>query len=538
MTTGADKRSNLGLIMRRIFIPIAVLALAVIVAHPSRADFTAGQRAFDAGNVAEAQKQWQAAANKGDGRAMLAMGRLYRRGAGVLQDDVEAHKWLNLAASRGVAEAVKERDALASRMTPAQREEAQKRASAWRPGASPETSRIQTRKADTPPPEAIREAQRLLETLGYRPGPADGKWSRRTATAWRAFRRDAGLPEADMPTPKALSVMRDIAGRQAPTSRERPSAEALYRAIEAGDLAAAKAALKGGVDVDARDSRGWTALMYAVNKDRTALVALLLKAKAAVDVRAPDGATALFMAAVLGRTEIIELLMKAGADIAVKGPRGMTAVDVARLKYGRRANPNPAVTALLGGRTLKQAAADAARRGQEAALGLTASDRRLVQFGLAAQGHSPGPADGVFGPATRKALRAWQKAQGRQATGILTPAGLSALKAAGTEAARKAREDRERRSAQAPGEIFRDCPECPEMVIVPAGRFVMGSPPGEARQSDDEGPRRHVTIRPFAAGKHEVTFAEWDACVSAGGCNHRPADEGWGRGMRPVINVS
>jgi formylglycine-generating enzyme required for sulfatase activity len=42
----------------------------------------------------------------------------------------------------------------------------------------------------------------------------------------------------------------------------------------------------------------------------------------------------------------------------------------------------------------------------------------------------------------------------------------------------------------------------------------------------------------FAIGKYEVTFAEWDACVAAGGCSHRPADEGWGRGTRPVINVS
>jgi formylglycine-generating enzyme required for sulfatase activity len=44
--------------------------------------------------------------------------------------------------------------------------------------------------------------------------------------------------------------------------------------------------------------------------------------------------------------------------------------------------------------------------------------------------------------------------------------------------------------------------------------------------------------RPFAVGKFEVTFAEWDACVAAGGCGHRRGDEGWGRNRRPVINVS
>ncbi|MEZ5776396.1 MAG: SUMF1/EgtB/PvdO family nonheme iron enzyme [Hyphomicrobiaceae bacterium] len=55
----------------------------------------------------------------------------------------------------------------------------------------------------------------------------------------------------------------------------------------------------------------------------------------------------------------------------------------------------------------------------------------------------------------------------------------------------------------------------------------------------DEGPQHEVTIAaPFAVGKFEVTFAEWDACVKAGGCKHKPEDEGWGRGKRPVINVS
>jgi hypothetical protein len=77
------------------------------------------------------------------------------------------------------------------------------------------------------------------------------------------------------------------------------------------------------------------------------------------------------------------------------------------------------------------------------------------------------------------------------------------------------------------------------MVVVPAGSFTMGSPPSEEGRSDSEGPQHRVTIaRPFAVGKFEVTFAEWDACVAAGGCSHRPGDQGWGRGNRPVIDVS
>jgi formylglycine-generating enzyme required for sulfatase activity len=78
------------------------------------------------------------------------------------------------------------------------------------------------------------------------------------------------------------------------------------------------------------------------------------------------------------------------------------------------------------------------------------------------------------------------------------------------------------------------------MVVIPAGEFTMGSPEGEPDREEDEGPRHLVTIKePFAAGKYEVTFAEWDACVADGGCGgYRPNDKGWGRGSRPVINIS
>ncbi|WP_420463598.1 formylglycine-generating enzyme family protein [Candidatus Palauibacter sp.] len=94
--------------------------------------------------------------------------------------------------------------------------------------------------------------------------------------------------------------------------------------------------------------------------------------------------------------------------------------------------------------------------------------------------------------------------------------------------------------SHAPGDVFSDCSGCPQMVVVPAGTFTMGSPASEEGRRDDEGPQHSVTIgAPFAVGVYEVTFAEWDACVRTGGCGgYAPADEGWGRGNRPVINVS
>ena len=89
------------------------------------------------------------------------------------------------------------------------------------------------------------------------------------------------------------------------------------------------------------------------------------------------------------------------------------------------------------------------------------------------------------------------------------------------------------------GDVFQECRECPEMVVIPPGEFTMGSPLSEAGRKKDEGPQHKVTLaRPFAVGKYEVTFDEWDACVAAGGCAHKPDDHGWGRDRRPVVNVN
>ena len=90
------------------------------------------------------------------------------------------------------------------------------------------------------------------------------------------------------------------------------------------------------------------------------------------------------------------------------------------------------------------------------------------------------------------------------------------------------------------GERFRDCDACPEMVVVPAGTFLMGAPESEVESHDYERPVHAVTVPSFAVGAYEVTFEEWDACVAGGGCGgYRPEDwENWGRGRRPVIHVS
>ena len=460
--------------MARSAIWAALLAATLVAVQPARADFEAGQRAWDAGRPDEALTQWRAGASAGDRRAMLALGRLYVQGLGVIQDYVEAHKWLNLAASRGETAALHERDVLTGKMTPQQIATAQERAAAWRPDASEATGSADAGDAPEavapataspspspaaaasapsspppsalPPPHAIREAQALLAALGYAVGTADGKWGARSDQAYRAFVRDAGLPATETLTPDALRAMRRIAARRGvtpsaaqPAPSPRPSVavsgDVLHRAAKAGDIEVLNALLGARADVDGRDDRGWTALMHAVNEGRVPLVELLLAAPADPDARTPDGATALFIAVSRGSAEIVTLLREGGADPWLAGPNGRTAADMAR------AGGNSAIVAALG--------------------------------------------------------------------------------------------------LPNEGEVFRDCADCPEMVVVPAGSYMMGSPLDEPGRWNDEGPRHRVRIgRPFAVGQYEVTFAEWDACRRAGGCTHTPSDEGWGRGNRPAIHVT
>ncbi|WP_376093346.1 formylglycine-generating enzyme family protein [Roseomonas sp. CCTCC AB2023176] len=85
---------------------------------------------------------------------------------------------------------------------------------------------------------------------------------------------------------------------------------------------------------------------------------------------------------------------------------------------------------------------------------------------------------------------------------------------------------------------FRDGDGLPELVVIPPGRFLMGSPDEEAGHEDSEYPVREVILaRPFALGRFPVTFAEFDHFIAATRAP-APSDEGWGRGDRPAVNVT
>ena len=83
-----------------------------------------------------------------------------------------------------------------------------------------------------------------------------------------------------------------------------------------------------------------------------------------------------------------------------------------------------------------------------------------------------------------------------------------------------------------PAEVFA------EMVTLPAGRFIMGAPEAEEDSRPNERPQREVSVPSFGLGRFAVTFAQWDAARASGAELPEAADEGWGRGDLPVINVS
>jgi formylglycine-generating enzyme required for sulfatase activity len=88
------------------------------------------------------------------------------------------------------------------------------------------------------------------------------------------------------------------------------------------------------------------------------------------------------------------------------------------------------------------------------------------------------------------------------------------------------------------GESFRDCAVCPEMVVIPPGRFVMGSPPAEPGHDSAETPQRPIVARePLAVGKFEVTNAEWNACVAARGCTTPNSPSSPAEPDFPVVGV-
>src|SRR5687767_13359759 len=126
--------------------------------------------------------------------------------------------------------------------------------------------------------------------------------------------------------------------------------------------------------------------------------------------------------------------------------------------------------------------------------------------------------------------------------GVFVVALITVLSAAGSSA-----------QQPKPGHAFKECRHCPDMVVIPAGSFTIGSPADEPDRRDNEVQRPITFRRAFAIGKTEVTWDQWEACVRDRWCDGpgveltlRTDADGtpnkafidWGRGARPAIGMS
>ena len=178
----------------------------------------------------------------------------------------------------------------------------------------------------------------------------------------------------------------------------------------------------------------------------------------------------------------------------------------------------------------KAAAARAARAAAARATAAKAAQAKIAAEQWAAEKEAAAREAAAREAAAQEA--AAKEAAAKEAVAKETAARETATRlAAAREAAE--RETRSSRAQLRSGTVIRDCADCPEIVWLPQGEFIMGE------SSAANGPRHVVRINyMLAVGRYEVTFAEWDACVTDGGCRRRPYDSGWGRGRQPVINVS
>ena len=160
---------------------------------------------------------------------------------------------------------------------------------------------------------------------------------------------------------------------------------------------------------------------------------------------------------------------------------------------------------------------------KEAELNLERWQIRWIKFHLAQLECEPSEEVALlFDARTRGAISCWQKSQDAAETGFLNRESVGLLLRGPVS--------------------FRDCDDhCPEMALIPPGRFLMGSEPSEEDTKVNEKPRHAVEIAYlFAVGAYEVTLAEWEACVEEGGCSSIPLDshDGSTDGKRPVTHVT
>ena len=361
----------------RLFALAAALLLTVMGTPPAAAQTMEEARAaYARGDHATALRGFRIHAERGDAEAQFILGIMYDDGEGVPQDLVQAHKWYNLAASRasGVDQdlrekAVRSRDRIAARLTPAQLAKAQRLARQWQPRTSTAEPPVHEQRPSTsaaPAPRApnagadstrdrIANLQRALRRLGYDPGPVDGIPGARTRAAIRAFQTDAGLPVNGLISERLESAV--LAAIVAAEQAHAPAPEPTHRPLELESTGSGfRVSGQGHVLTNTHVVRGCT------------------------EVRIPPSG-------------VVEVLAREGSsDLALLQTPARTARAVAKFRQGRGIRPGASVLVVGYPRRGLLASEANVSTGAVSALAGPGDDRRLIQITAPVQsGNSGGP---------------------------------------------------------------------------------------------------------------------------------------------------
>lgn len=390
----------------------------------SIADYNAGTAAFNAGDYTRAFQEYRQSAQTGNSLAQYMLGRMYAEGRGVGEDKLAAYMWFDLSASNGNSRAIAARDSIAADMDENEIEQAQQMAAGWRANR-PAPAVAQTAPASNPAsaPYSLRNVQAALARLGYPVGTPDGVIGPKSRAAIRAFQTDSGLPASGEPSLALYDKLQEAVAKrtaQAPAATTPTQPAAL--AVDSAMITEAQTELRRrGYQISAITGTANAETIAAVRQyqsDARMTVTGTINEELLTQLRtAQADSDAIYRAQV---KQVQAALNAAGysagpADGAL-GPKSRAAI----VRYQSdnelpaTGNVDAALLANLGISTGDSGTIDATVR--------------ETQQQLRAHGYTGASVNGALDPATRDAIRAYQRDAGLDVTGEVSPELLAHLR--------------------------------------------------------------------------------------------------------------